>query len=295
MKGRSESAFFKTHHAMRHLDLTLPSPEENLALDEALLEEAEDAPGPCEVLRTWEPERPMVVVGRSSRIDAEVHLDACRELGFPVLRRASGGAAIVAGPGCLMYAVVLSYERLASLRRIDQAHRYVLNTLAAALHPLVSGVRCRGISDLVIRADPEGFRSLQDFGSLQERHPDAAGPTRPGSEGRGCDAGGASTDRKFSGNSVRCRRRHLLYHGTLLYDFPLDLVARCLKMPPRQPDYRDGRQHGDFLINLPVPREAIRRAVVGAWRAGASTGDWPHARVARLVAERYGCPEWHAG
>ena len=40
-------------------------------------------------------------------------------------------------------------------------------------------------------------------------------------------------DLKFSGNSARCRRRWLLYHGTLLYDFPLALVARCLKMPPR--------------------------------------------------------------
>ncbi len=37
------------------------------------------------------------------------------ELGIPVLRRASGGAAIVIGPGCLMYALVLSYELRPSL------------------------------------------------------------------------------------------------------------------------------------------------------------------------------------
>ena len=36
-------------------------------------------------------------------------------------------------------------------------------------------------------------------------------------------------DLKFSGNSARCRRRWLLYHGTLLYDFPLSLVAQCLQ------------------------------------------------------------------
>ena len=47
----------------------------------------------------------MVVVGRSSRLDEEVHLDACRAAGVPVLRRPSGGAAIVSGPGCLMYAL----------------------------------------------------------------------------------------------------------------------------------------------------------------------------------------------
>jgi len=40
---------------------------------------------------------------------------------------------------------------------------------------------------------------------------------------------------KFSGNSARCRRNYLLYHGTLLYDFPLELIDRCLAMPPRMP------------------------------------------------------------
>ena len=48
---------------MKLLDLTLDSPAENLALDEALLEQAE-ADGPQEVLRLWEPESPLVVMGR---------------------------------------------------------------------------------------------------------------------------------------------------------------------------------------------------------------------------------------
>ena len=82
---------------MRYLDLTLPTAAENLALDEALLEEAEAAGGPTEMLRLWESPQPLVVVGRSSRIDAEVRVDACRASGIPILRRASGGAAIVAG------------------------------------------------------------------------------------------------------------------------------------------------------------------------------------------------------
>jgi len=50
---------------MRYLDLTLPSPAENLALDEALLEEAEASGRPTETLRLWEPRQPAVVVGRS--------------------------------------------------------------------------------------------------------------------------------------------------------------------------------------------------------------------------------------
>ncbi len=124
---------------MQCLDLTLPTAAENLALDEALLEEAEAAATPRETLRLWEPQQPLVVVGRSSRVDAEVRLDVCHELGIPVLRRVSGGAAVVAGPGCLMYALVLSYRLRPHLRVLSEAHRCVLDTLAAALAPL-----CRG-------------------------------------------------------------------------------------------------------------------------------------------------------
>ena len=236
---------------MRYLDLTLPTAAENLALDEALLEEAEAAGAPTEMLRLWESPQPLVVVGRSSRIDVEVRVDACRALGIPILRRASGGAAIVAGPGCLMYALVLSYGRRPHLRLLSEAHRYVLGTLAAALRPLAPGVQCRGTSDLAIG------------------------------------------EYKFAGNSARCRHDHFLYHGTLLYDFPLELIDRCLAMPPRMPDYRVGRPHGGFVANLPVKVEAIRQALVAAWDAREPCGDWPAQRTAHLVAEKYSRPQWN--
>jgi lipoate-protein ligase A len=134
---------------MQLLDLTLPSPAENLALDEALLETAETGSGP-EVLRLWESPQPIVVVGRASQVEREVNLAECQRLDITVLRRPSGGAAIVAGPGCLMYAVVLSYQQRPHLRMIDQAHCCVLETLAAGLRPLLPDVAREGISDLTI-------------------------------------------------------------------------------------------------------------------------------------------------
>src|SRR5262245_52611791 len=109
---------------MQFLDLTLPTAVENVALDEALLDGAEVSAAEAgsgargEVLRLWESRETMVVVGNSSRLADEVRLDVCAARGVPVLRRASGGAAIVSGPGCLMYAVVLSYELRPELRLI---------------------------------------------------------------------------------------------------------------------------------------------------------------------------------
>src|SRR5436190_21072670 len=121
---------------MRLLDLTLPTPQENLALDEALLDTAEESAEPVEILRFWESPQPIVVLGRSSKAADEVHQGACRAEGIPVLRRCSGGAAIVAGPGCLMYGVVLSYELHPELRALDLAHRFVLSLLREALLPM---------------------------------------------------------------------------------------------------------------------------------------------------------------
>jgi lipoate-protein ligase A len=97
---------------------------------------------------------------------------------------------------------------------------------------------------------------------------------------------------KFSGNSVRCKRNTLLYHGTILYDFDLALIGDLLPMPPRQPDYRQGRPHEAFVTNLPASREAIREALIAAWQADATT-DWPRERVRELVERRYSKDEWN--
>jgi len=228
--------------AMRYLDLTLPTPAENLALDEALLDQAEALPDPIETLRFWEPAAAAVVVGRSSSVAHEVCLEACRCDGVPILRRASGGAAVVIGPGCLMYALVLSLRRRPALHAVNAAHRFVLGTLAAALGTLSPGVRCRGISDLTLG------------------------------------------EKKFSGNSLRVKRENLVYHGTLLYDFPLESLDRYLAMPPREPDYRKGRPHREFVVNLPVAPAAIREAIRTAWAATDLCIDWPRRETEQRAA-----------
>jgi lipoate-protein ligase A len=239
---------------MQLLEITLDKPAENVALDEALLEEAERTGAAAECLRLWESPAPLVVVGRATRVDREVNRSACKRQEIPIIRRTSGGASVVCAPGCLMYALILSYERRPALRIIERAHCFVLETLREALNQLVPDVSIAGTSDLAI---------------------------------------GVETPLKFSGNSLRCKRSHLLYHGTLLYDFPLDLISNCLTMPPRQPTYREGRSHADFLTNLPLTAEALRSAMIGAWRPTDVRSDWPEASTVELVTEKYSQPEWN--
>ncbi len=236
---------------MRHLELTLPGIAENIALDEALLEEAEAASRPMETLRLWEADRMAVVIGRSSHLAIEVQREFCRRKNIPVLRRISGGAAVVVGPGCLMYSLVLNLEQRPDLRSIDLAHRQVLGRIATALRPFVPGIELRGICDLTL-------------GEL-----------------------------KVSGNSVRIKRRHILYHGTLLYDFPLATIGSCLAMPPRQPEYRRAREHDAFVANLPIAAEALRAALRLAWPADELCGEWPQAATEQWVAQRYSQSTWN--
>jgi lipoate---protein ligase len=236
---------------MQGVMLTLDTPAANIALDEALLDLAE-ATGPgAEFLRIWESPRPIVVVGRSSRVHQEVDEAACRERGIPILRRSSGGAAVVAGPGCMMYAVVLSYAERPELRDLSLAHAFVLDGITHGLRDRLPAVERQGTSDLT-------------FGG-----------------------------RKFSGNSLRAKRSHFLYHGTLLYDFDLRMIATCLRTAPRQPAYRQSRSHADFVANLPLAKHELKDALRAAWPTSGELGDWPRERVASLVNERYGMDAWN--
>jgi lipoate-protein ligase A len=99
--------------------------------------------------------------------------------------------------------------------------------------------------------------------------------------------------RKFSGNSMRAKRTHLLYHGTLMYEADLSLIAHYLRMPPRQPEYRAARSHADFLTNLAVDRETLVQAIDRAWPTSGELTVWPQEQVAGLVAERFSQRSWN--
>ena len=250
---------------------TAATPEENLALDEALLDQAEASfaareaaevdPAPWlaahdgEVLRLWEANAPFVVLGSSSKFHQEANVEVCRKDGVPVLRRASGGAAIVTGAGCLMYGVVLSYHARPALRDLDQAHGFMMQTLSKALSIDGLTVTVDGICDLVHSV--------------------------PGKVGR-----------KFSGNALRCKRQHLLYHGTLLYDYPLTSIARYLGQPARMPEYRAGREHEAFVTNLPLAREKMIAGLRVAFGAESELQLLPTEQVQKLVEEKYSQPSW---
>ena len=146
---------------MLFIDSTLPTVAANLALEEALLELAEQGNWENEYLRIWQSQEVFAVIGRGSKFFQEVNVSACEDAGIAVFRRVSGGAAIVAGPGCLLYAVMLSLRLRPELQMVDVAHEFVMQQMVAALKPIAPHLTYAGTCDLVIDGRKVSGNSLR--------------------------------------------------------------------------------------------------------------------------------------
>lgn len=133
---------------MHYLNLTLSEPAANLALDEALLLDAEEGHG-GEVLRLWELPAHTVVLGSAGKLAEDVNEAACRRDGVPILRRCSGGGTVLIGPGCLCYSLVLALDR-PRMKDITHSYAVIMDRLVAALAPLAPGIARAGCSDLAV-------------------------------------------------------------------------------------------------------------------------------------------------
>jgi lipoate---protein ligase len=233
--------------------LTLPSAAENLALDEALLDQAEQCGGPG-VLWFSSPRDYAVVLGASRSLRDEVHEDACRADGVPILRRVSGGGTVVIGPGTLNISVILPQTAAPGLWAVDTAHRFVLDRITGSIGRAGAAIELRGTGDLTM--------------------------------------GG----RKCGGSAQRRLKRSFLVHCTILLDFAIDRIARYLKVPERQPAYRAGRSHLEFLTNLSLPRASLVAALCDEFRCAAPSRNpetaLPMSLVHALVREKYSNPAW---
>jgi len=268
---------------MQFLDLTLPTLAENLALDEALLLEAE-AGRSSEVLRVWEWKEPALVLGSGCRLTEDVNEGACRLDGVEIARRSSGGGTVLLASGCLCYSLVLAYERSAALAEIRPSYVHILGHIRAALADL-EPIRKRGqtpssaMKNWAKRPIRGGLTPFPD--RLLLPHIEKAGLSDLAAAGL-----------KFSGNSQQRKRSYLLHHGTLLYNFDLERVGHYLHVPNRQPEYRQNRDHAAFLINLPTTAAELTHRLRATWAAQQVMNEWPAHLVRKLTAEKYGRPEW---
>jgi lipoate---protein ligase len=235
-------------------DLTLPGVAENLALDEAMLIEADEGRAPP-LVRFWEPRDYAVVLGASRRLRDEVFIDACRADGVPVFRRSSGGGTVLIGPGTLNVTVILPETAAPGLSAVDAAQRHVLDRLAESIRGAGAPVTVLAHGDLVLG------------------------------------------DRKCAGSAQRRLRTWFMVHCSILYQFPIDRISRYLTIPQRQPEYRRGRPHHEFLCNLDLSRPALVEALrpgsaACSGPANATSLRGPMEILPSLLTERFANAEW---
>ncbi len=244
---------------MNRLDLDFPAPAESLASDEVLLDGCEAGHGE-ETLMFWEPRETFVVVGYANRVATEVNVAACAAKGIPIFRRCSGGGTVVQMRGGLNYSLILRITPDGPMRNITSANQFIMERNRAAIDTLRGEFKIQ---------NPKSKISVRGHTDL------------------------CLGDLKFSGNAQRRCRRFLLFHGSLLLNCDLDLIAELLPMPSLEPDYRAHLPHGDFVTNLNVPAEKVKAALAQAWNVDGIAEPPPGEALKKLARGKYATREWN--
>jgi lipoate-protein ligase A len=215
----------------------------NMATDLALLDQAGDRGGA--VLRTYDWSRPSISFGRNEPVRDAWDVDAMRSAGYDVVRRPTGGRALLHGPE-VTYSVTLPLPRGVPWR---DAYDAVNARLADA------------IGRLGVPVTPIGTA--------------AAPPVAP--DGPACFAAPAAGElavdgRKVAGSAVWRSPAAYLQHGAILLRDEQSALAR-FRPADRAPD-AEVRAAGltEFVPAL-VAADVIR-ALHAAWSADASIGAW---------------------
>jgi len=163
-------------------------------------------------LMVWIPESKYIVIGNSNKAINTVDSDAVVLDNIPVLKRHSGGEAVILTPNMICISIVKKEDQLGTSKKIF--HEYndcIISTLAD--YGIVS--EYRGISDIAIGK------------------------------------------KKILGSAMFKKQRVLFYHAVLNVSEDVSLIAKYLKHPEREPDYRQGRSHDEFVTSLKSEGHAL--------------------------------------
>ena len=143
-----------TEESWRFIDSGALPGAMNMALDQAIMAAVlENKAPPTLRVYGWRPDA--VSLGRFQRAESSVNLEACRRLGIDVVRRPTGGRAILHTSDEVTFSITLPAARLRTTGVMD-AYRELAKGIMEALRLL--GLDAR----LVARAGPAGPAAAQD-------------------------------------------------------------------------------------------------------------------------------------
>ncbi len=143
-------------------------------------------------------------------------------------RRLSGGGTVLHGPGNINYSIFLSLERFPEMFSVKHSYKVLLEAVSSSLE--VQGLKCKveGDSDIAVCSQNIHSQGNSEGNSKEEKL------------------------HKISGNAQFRKKGILVLHGTLITSSKFSAkVETYLAHPAREPDYRKGRTHRDFIRHLP--------------------------------------------
>lgn len=213
----------------------------NMAIDDILLDAARQGAGP--ILRTYEWRPPAVSIGYAQRVEDAVDVDRCRALGIDLVRRTTGGRA------------VLHWNELTYSFHCADGE-------GPAAHPVQEASRILG------ECLADGLRRFGVDASLERGSSPAQG--RRGA----CFASTARWEltcggRKLVGSAQRRTRGALLQHGSILAGSEHLLLTDMLPAPaPAETSLAESSTHLGECIDGPVDTEAVAAQLAQAFADG---------------------------
>lgn len=263
------------------------APEMNMAVDEAVMTAVAEGTAPPTVrFYGWQP--PSVSLGYFQRA-SEVDTDALKRRGYGLVRRPTGGRAVLHDRE-LTYSVIVS-----------ESHPLVPAGVTEAYRVFSSGLM-------------HGFRLL----GLDARLADA--PVLAAAGGAGAHASAACFDspswyelvvdgKKAAGSAQTRQRGVVLQHGSILLDLDAEALFDVLAFPHERMRERMMRTFADKASAInelrkerglgAVPLEEAERAFRQGFERGLGVrlvegelSEYERELAARLAAEKYGSEEW---
>jgi lipoate-protein ligase A len=190
---------------MQFIRLISQGPENaffNMALDEAIAESVREKLSPP-TLRFYQWDRPSITIGYFQRA-SDVNLDYCGEKGYPLVRRVTGGRAI-------LHDEELTYS-ISSFAGSALFKDRMIETYTAISNALLHGLRLNGI---------EARMSFRKKRSEHHKNPSCF---------KSMSYGEITADRKkIVGSAQKRFKNGFLQHGSLLLGFNADELRRSLR------------------------------------------------------------------
>ncbi|WP_041276605.1 lipoate--protein ligase family protein [Desulfosporosinus acidiphilus] len=230
----------------RYLPYAVASGAENMAIDEALLKTMVETPNPQPLLRFYGWNPAALSLGYAQYYEREVDERACRKEGIDIVRRPTGGRAVL--------------------------HQYELtySVISPENNPNVSGTITESYLK-ISKALLEGFQALGIPAEMS-----LGGAAKEATSAACFDAPSwyelVVNGRKLVGSAQMRKEGMLLQHGSILLHFDADLLFRLLKFPSQEVRERLLKRFKakacalDEVWQRPIEREELEKEICSGFR-----------------------------